>query len=142
MNDEVPDRKLDANGNLPAIGSTVDLARATWTNTIGKAEMGTVWADPEFNPLQAAFYYARVIEIPTPRWTAYDAFRLGADARSFGRGDPDPGTIYGFSTKRHRIWLGKGRLRGNSAVPLDHRLKLCPFRREQHQKVGGDQVNQ
>lgn len=73
------DRELDGNGNLPAIGSTVDVERATWTNTIGQAEMGTVWSDPEFNPSQASFYYARVIEIPTPRWTAYDAFRLGAD---------------------------------------------------------------
>ena len=73
------DREPDADGNLPAIGSTVDVARATWTNTIGSAELGAVWTDPEFNPRQRAFYYARVIEIPTPRWTAYDAFRFGAE---------------------------------------------------------------
>lgn len=73
------DRELDDKGNLPAIGSTVDVERATWTNTIGQAEMGTVWSDPDFDPAQPAFYYARVIEIPTPRWTAYDAFRLGAE---------------------------------------------------------------
>ncbi|MCV2887202.1 DUF3604 domain-containing protein [Ruegeria aquimaris] len=73
------DREPDANGKLPAIGSTVDVARATWTNTIGLGEMGTVWTDPDFDPSQPAFYYARVIEIPTPRWTAYDAFRMGAE---------------------------------------------------------------
>lgn len=73
------DRTPDADGNLPAVGSTVDVERATWTNTIGRGEMGTVWTDPDFDPAQPAFYYARVIEIPTPRWTAYDAFRLGAD---------------------------------------------------------------
>ncbi|WP_068118614.1 DUF3604 domain-containing protein [Tropicimonas marinistellae] len=72
------DRQPDADGKLPAIGSTVDVERATWTNTIGQAEMGTVWSDPDFDPAQSAFYYARVIEIPTPRWTVYDAFRMGA----------------------------------------------------------------
>ncbi len=72
------DREPDANGKLPAIGSTVDVERATWTNSIGQAEMGTVWTDPDFDPSQSAFYYARVIEIPTPRWTVYDAFRMGA----------------------------------------------------------------
>ncbi|WP_145975915.1 DUF3604 domain-containing protein [Ruegeria atlantica] len=73
------DRQPDANGKLPAIGSTVDVERATWTNSIGQAEMGTVWTDPDFDPSQSAFYYARVIEIPTPRWTVYDAFRMGAE---------------------------------------------------------------
>ena len=72
------DRQPDANGKLPAIGSTVDVERATWANSIGQAEMGTVWTDPDFDPSQSAFYYARVIEIPTPRWTVYDAFRMGA----------------------------------------------------------------
>ena len=57
----------------------MDVERATWTNTIGQGEMGTVWTDPDFDPAQPAFYYARVIEIPTPRWTAYDAFRMGAE---------------------------------------------------------------
>ncbi|MHA3978940.1 DUF3604 domain-containing protein [Halovulum sp. GXIMD14794] len=73
------DREPDADGKLPAVGSTVDVARATWTNTIGAAELGTVWTDPDFDPTQRAFYYVRVIEIPTPRWTAYDAFRMGAE---------------------------------------------------------------
>ncbi len=73
------DRKQDANGKLPPVGNTVDVANANWTNTIGKAELGTVWSDPDFDPKQKAFYYARVIEIPTPRWTTYDAFRFGVD---------------------------------------------------------------
>ncbi len=64
-------------GKPPAVGNTVDLAEATWTNTIGNPELITVWTDPEFDPRQRAFYYARVIEIPTPRWTAYDAQRFG-----------------------------------------------------------------
>ena len=72
------DREPDANGKLPPIGSTVDVERATWTNSIGQGEMGTVWTDPDFDPSLSAFYYARVIEIPTPRWTVYDAFRMGA----------------------------------------------------------------
>jgi hypothetical protein len=60
------------------VGSTVDVAKATWTNTIGDTELIAVWKDPDFDASLRAFYYARVIEIPTPRWTAYDAKRLGA----------------------------------------------------------------
>jgi hypothetical protein len=71
------DRKPGADGKLPLVGSTVDLANATWTNTIGAPELITVWKDSQFDPKQRAFYYARVIEIPTPRWTAYDAKRFG-----------------------------------------------------------------
>ncbi|MBS0250221.1 MAG: DUF3604 domain-containing protein [Proteobacteria bacterium] len=67
------DRKPDVKGNVPLIGSTVDVPNATWTNTIGAPELITVWQDPDFDPALKAFYYARVIEIPTPRWTAYDA---------------------------------------------------------------------
>jgi hypothetical protein len=70
-------RKPDAKGKLPPVGSTVDVAKATWTNTIGSPELATTWTDPEFDPKQPAFYYARVIEIPTPRWTAYEAVRFG-----------------------------------------------------------------
>jgi hypothetical protein len=55
----------------------VDVANAIWTNTIGDPELITVWKDPDFDAKQKAFYYARVIEIPTPRWTAYDAARFG-----------------------------------------------------------------
>jgi hypothetical protein len=70
-------RSPDANGKIPAVGNTVDVGNATWTNTIGNPELITVWEDPEFDPELRAFYYARVIEIPTPRWTAYDAKRYG-----------------------------------------------------------------
>jgi len=70
-------RKLGRDGKLPPVGDTVDVANATWTNTIGDPELAAVWTDPDFDPSVRAFYYARVIEIPTPRWTAYDAIRFG-----------------------------------------------------------------
>lgn len=70
-------RHPGSDGKLPPVGSTVDLENATWTNTIGDPELITVWTDPDFDPSLRAFYYARVIEIPTPRWTAYDAKRFG-----------------------------------------------------------------
>jgi len=73
-----PDRRQPgADGKLPPVGNTVDVANATWTNTIGAPELITVWTDPDFDPSQPAVYYARVIEIPTPRWTAYEAMRFG-----------------------------------------------------------------
>jgi hypothetical protein len=71
------DRKPGANGKLPPVGHTVDVGNATWTNTIGAPELIAVWKDPDFDPNQHAFYYTRVIEIPTPRWTAYEAKRYG-----------------------------------------------------------------
>ncbi|MBW1840911.1 MAG: DUF3604 domain-containing protein [Deltaproteobacteria bacterium] len=70
-------RKPGADGKLPSVGNTVDVKNATWTNTIGDPELIAVWKDPDFNPKHKAFYYARVVEIPTPRWTAYDAKRYG-----------------------------------------------------------------
>ena len=70
------DRKPDVNGKLPSVGNTVDVSNATWTNTIGATELITVWMDPDFDAKESAFYYVRVIEIPTPRWTAYDAKRF------------------------------------------------------------------
>lgn len=70
-------RKPAADGKLPAVSNTVDVADASWTNTIGDPELITVWNDPDFNAAQSAFYYARVLEIPTPRWTAYDAKAFG-----------------------------------------------------------------
>ena len=73
------ERKLDEKGKLPAVGNTVALAHANWKNSIGAAELGTIWTDPDFDPAQKAFYYMRVLEIPTPRWSTYDAFRYGID---------------------------------------------------------------
>ena len=70
-------RKPGADGKVPAVGNTVDAKTASWTNSIGASELGGVWTDPDFDPKQRAFYYARVLEIPTPRWSTYDAFRFG-----------------------------------------------------------------
>jgi hypothetical protein len=79
------DHEIDADGRCKTpVGSTVDVANATWTNTIGAGEMIAVWKDPGFDPSLSAFYYVRVIEIPTPRWTAYDAKFYGTE--------PLPGT--------------------------------------------------
>ena len=61
------------------VGNTVDVANANWANTIGDSELITVWKDPDFEPDKRAFYYVRVLEIPTPRWTAYDAKYFGID---------------------------------------------------------------
>jgi hypothetical protein len=72
------DRKPDPKtGKLPSVGSTVNVEEATWTNTIGAPELITVWKDPKFDPAQRAFYYVRVLEIPTPCWTTYDAKIFG-----------------------------------------------------------------
>ncbi|WKK67429.1 DUF3604 domain-containing protein [Lutimonas zeaxanthinifaciens] len=76
---DMDQRKADKDGKIPDVGNTVDVANATWSNTIGRAELISVWKDPDFDPKQSAFYYARVIEIPTPRWTAYDAKRFGVE---------------------------------------------------------------
>jgi len=73
------ERQADANGKLPPVGNTVDVASASWTNTIGSSELGTVWTDPDFDPTERAFYYARVLEIPTPPWYLYDVFRFGLE---------------------------------------------------------------
>ncbi len=71
------DRKIDADGKLPKVGNTVNVAKATWTDTIGSPQLTGVWTDPEFDPKVSVSYYARVLEIPTPRWTAYEAKRFG-----------------------------------------------------------------
>jgi hypothetical protein len=72
-------RMPDTNGRIPSVGTTVDVEEASYTNTIGATELATVWQDPEFDPKALAFYYVRVLEIPTPRWTAYDAKHYGLD---------------------------------------------------------------
>jgi len=73
-------RKIDSDGRCKKpVGNTVDIEMANWTNTIGASELATVWTDPDFDPNQRAFYYARIIEIPTPRWVVYDAYRYGVE---------------------------------------------------------------
>jgi hypothetical protein len=91
-------RKPGNDGKLPPVGDTVDVANATWTNTIGAPELIAVWKDPAFDPAQPAFYYGRVIEIPTPRWTAYDGKRFGVA--------PLPGTVMTVTERAYTspIW--------------------------------------
>ena len=72
-----PKRQPGKDGKVPAVGSTVDVVNASWTNSIGDSDLITAWADPDFDAKQSAFYYARVLEIPTPRWTAFDAKHYG-----------------------------------------------------------------
>ena len=74
------DRKIGANGKLPPVGNSVDVKTATYTNDIGAPQLATGWTDPDFRPGERAFYYARVLEIPTPRWNTYDAARLNMPA--------------------------------------------------------------
>ena len=96
------DRKVGKDGKVPTVGSTVDVANATWTNTIGASELVSVWHDPKFDPRQRAFYYVRVLEIPTPRWTAYDAKRFG--------NTPLPGTAMTITERAYTspIWYTPG----------------------------------
>jgi len=102
------DRKADPKtGKVPSVGSTVDIENATWTNTIGATELVTVWEDPDFDPEQRSFYYARVLEIPTPRWTAYDVYRFGVK--------PLPGTRMTITERAYTspIWYTPAKKKGN-----------------------------
>jgi hypothetical protein len=69
-------RQPGADGKLPPVGKTVDVQNASWTNSIGAPELIAVWKDSAFDPSLRAVYYGRVLEIPTPRWTAYEAKRF------------------------------------------------------------------
>jgi hypothetical protein len=71
------DQRKPSGGHLPAVGNTVDPKSAQYANTIGAAALSTVWRDPDFDAALHALYYVRVIEIPTPRWSTYDAVRAG-----------------------------------------------------------------
>jgi len=71
------DKRVRKGGKVPAVGDTVDRGKATYTNTIGTAQLRAAWTDPDYRAGQRAFYYVRVLEIPTPRWTLYDAARFG-----------------------------------------------------------------
>lgn len=71
------DRNLDASARLPAVGDTVDVKQATYSNSIGQSQLSATWRDPLFDSTQQAFYYVRVLEIPTPRWSTHDAAKLG-----------------------------------------------------------------
>jgi len=72
-------RQIDDAGNLPSVGNTVDIERASYTNLIGSPYLTAIWQDPRFDPRESAFYYVRVLEIPTPRWTTIDAKMFGVD---------------------------------------------------------------
>ena len=73
------ERSLDSEGDLPAIGSTVDLSTGRWDNSIGAPTLSVTWTDPDFDPAQRAFYYVRVLQIPTPRHSLLDAIALGIE---------------------------------------------------------------
>jgi hypothetical protein len=95
-------REPGADGKVPPVGSTVDIGTATWTNTIGAPELIAVWTDPDFDPTLPAFYYGRVLEIPTPRWTAYDTVYFGNEAI--------PGTVMELQERAYTspIWYTPG----------------------------------
>jgi len=75
---------VDANGHLPPVGNTVDLSTGAYTNSIGATQLATTWEDPDFDPSLSAFYYVRVLEIPTPRHTLFDALALQIPSEDTG----------------------------------------------------------
>jgi hypothetical protein len=96
-------RKPGANGKLPAVGNTVDMKTATYSNSIGTAELTTTWKDPDFDGSLKAFYYVRVLEIPTPRWTLYDAVKFGVTM------DPKVPMVEQQRTYTSPIWYTPGK---------------------------------
>jgi hypothetical protein len=130
-------RRIDPpTGKLPPVGNTVNISTATYRNTIGATELKAVWTDPDFDPALEAFYYARMLEIPTPRWTTIQARELGmvppTSAKTMGVEAPVPLTIqerawsspiWYSPTDELRQGAGKGLtvtdLRQQGAVALD-----------------------
>lgn len=114
------DKRAKVGGKVPAVGDTVDRTKATYTNSIGAAELRATWTDPEYRPGQSAFYYVRVLEIPTPRWPLYDAVRFGykltpdalADAVAQERAYSSP------------VWIGPGAAAPKSAGAIYDRRRL------------------
>jgi len=94
------DRKADANGKVPSVGNSVNLKDGTWDNSIGATELKVVWTDPDFNAELEAFYYVRVIEIPTPRWTLFDKLKYEAE---LSKDVPLTQTERGYTSP---IWYG------------------------------------
>ena len=82
-------RSVDAEGKVAPVGNTVDVSMGTYTNSIGDPELAVVWTDPDFDPAKRAFYYVRVLQIPTPRHTLFDALALGIPVEETGH----PATI-------------------------------------------------
>ncbi len=94
------ERQLDVQGKLPAVGNTVDLANGSYSNDIGEPQLAALWLDPAYDPEQSAFYYVRVLEIPTPRHSLLDSLALKADP---------PGTVPATIQERaytSPIWVG------------------------------------
>ncbi len=101
------ERSPDGQGRIPAVGNTVDVATATYTNDIGASELAGWWEDPDFDAAESAFYYVRVLEIPTPRHSLYDAVALGVD----------PATVPAAATIQERAYTSPIWYRPASASP-------------------------
>ena len=125
------DRKIGADGKLPAVGNSVDLQTATYTNGIGAAQLATGWTDPDFKPDERAFYYARVLEIPTPRWNTYDAVREKMAPLTEGAGD-HPGARLEFADLVYACEL----IQECRRYRLDHRENPKSAGRMIHSLVG------
>ena len=129
------DRSPGTDGKLPPVGSTVDVANATWTNTIGSPELIAAWTDPDFDAELPATYYARVLEIPTPRWTTYEAVRFGIEMPS-----PDVPMTTQERAYTSPIWytpeaVGHWGYRGSSGLERgQERVHLAVFRDVPHRR--------